>query len=67
MNVNELKSLNPIKLFYMVLAVVAILIYISWGISFGVWWDSGLYSIVIIFLGFGITGTLLYSKKNEIV
>ena len=51
--------------FYAFLIVLGILMYVGWGIYFGSWdllapQNIGVYSIVVILIGFGITGVLLY-------
>lgn len=54
--------------FYAFLIVLGILMYLGWGIYFGSWdllapQNIGVYSIVVILIGFGITGVLLYSRR----
>lgn len=54
--------------FYAFLIVLGILMYVGWGLYFGTWdllapENIGVYSIVIILLGFGITGVLLYTRS----
>lgn len=54
--------------FYLLLIVLGIFMYIGWGIAFGTWdllapENVGVYSIVVILLGFGITGVLLYTRR----
>jgi hypothetical protein len=54
--------------FYAFLVVLGILMYVGWGMFFGTWdllapENVGVYSIVIILLGFGITGVLLYTRS----
>lgn len=54
--------------FYAFLIVLGILMYVGWGIYYGTWnllepESVGVYSIVVILLGFGITGILLYSRR----
>jgi hypothetical protein len=54
--------------FYAVLIVLGLFMYIGWGIFFGTWdllapENVGVYSIVVILLGFGITGVLLYTRR----
>ena len=50
--------------FYYMLIPLALLFWIGWGLKFGVWWDIGLYSILIIMLGFGLIGGLIVYKKD---
>ena len=54
--------------FYAFLIVLGIFMYIGWGIYFGTWnllapESVGVYSIVIILIGFGIAGLLLYTRR----
>ncbi|MFQ5885183.1 MAG: hypothetical protein ACE5IO_08810 [Thermoplasmata archaeon] len=54
--------------FYAFLIVLGIFMYVGWGIYYGTWnllepESVGVYSIVVILLGFGITGILLYSRR----
>jgi type VI protein secretion system component VasF len=41
------------------LIVLAVVLYIWWGVSFGVWIDNGLYAIVITLALFGLAGMWL--------
>ncbi|MEE9224103.1 MAG: hypothetical protein V3U51_05080 [Thermoplasmata archaeon] len=54
--------------FYAFLIVLGILMYLGWGMFFGSWdllapENIGVYSIVVILIGFGITGVLLYMRS----
>lgn len=54
--------------FYAFLIVLGLLMYVGWGMYFGSWdllapQNIGVYSIVVILIGFGITGVLLYSRR----
>ncbi len=54
--------------FFALLIVLGVLMYLGWGVYFGTWnllapESLGVYSIVVILLGFGITGVLLYSRR----
>ena len=53
------------KGFYYSLLPLALLFWIGWGLKFGVWWDIGIYSVLVVLLGFGlIGGFVVYGKKN---
>jgi hypothetical protein len=41
------------------LVVLAIVFYLWWGLSFGVWIDNGVYAVVIVLLLFGLAGMWL--------
>jgi hypothetical protein len=54
--------------FYGFLIVLGIFMYVGWGMFFGTWdllapQNVGVYSIVAILIGFGITGVLLYTRR----
>tara|TARA_B100001250_G_scaffold17497_1_gene15187 strand:- start:320 stop:520 length:201 start_codon:yes stop_codon:yes gene_type:complete len=51
--------------FYYSLIPIALLFWIGWGLKFGVWWDIGIYSVLIVLLGFGLIGGLLVYKKDN--
>lgn len=55
--------------FYAFLIVLGIIMYVGWGMFFGTWdllapENVGVYSIVVILIGFGITGVLLYTRSQ---
>ncbi|MCI4322944.1 MAG: hypothetical protein L3K03_02810 [Thermoplasmata archaeon] len=45
------------------LTILAILFYLWWGLSFGVWIDNGVYAVVITLLLFGVAGMWLVSPN----
>jgi CHASE2 domain-containing sensor protein len=56
--------------FYVGLILVGISFYIGWGLFFQTWnlFDpeaAGVYAVLIVLVGFGIVGTLLYSMKED--
>ncbi len=56
--------------FYLSLILVGILFYIGWGLFFGTWnlfepENVGVYAVAVVLIGFGIVGTLLYSRKPD--
>jgi hypothetical protein len=42
------------------LIVLAVVFYLWWGLSFGVWVDNGVYAVVITLLLFGLAGLWLF-------
>jgi len=53
--------------FYIFLLILGIMMYVGWGIYYGSWnilaaENIGVYAIVVIMVGFGIAGILLYSR-----
>tara|TARA_B100000953_G_C17967658_1_gene405111 strand:- start:452 stop:655 length:204 start_codon:yes stop_codon:yes gene_type:complete len=52
--------------FYYFLIPIAFLFWIGWGLKFGVWWDIGIYSVLVVLLGFGLIGSfVVYRKENN--
>lgn len=51
--------------FCALMLIVGIMMVLVWGLVFGIWWDIGLYSVVLMFIGFGSIGTLLYSMPES--
>jgi undecaprenyl pyrophosphate phosphatase UppP len=41
------------------LIVIAVVFYLWWGFTFGVWIDNGLYAVVIVLVLFGVAGMWL--------
>jgi hypothetical protein len=41
------------------LVVLAVMFYVGWGLSFGVWIDNGVYAVTITLLLFGLAGMWL--------
>ena len=50
--------------FYYSLIILAGLFWLLWGLKFGVWWDIGLYAVLVVMLGFGLIGGFVYGKQN---
>lgn len=65
---NQMLSSRKIAFgFYAFLFILGIIMYLGWSIYFGSWnlfepQNIGVYSIVIILVGFGLVGMLLYYK-----
>jgi len=51
--------------FYYFLIPLALLFWIGWGLKFGVWWDIGIYSVVVVLLGFGLIGGFIVYRKEK--
>ena len=49
--------------FYYSLIALAFAFWIGWGITFGVWWDIGLYAVLVVVLGFGLIGGFIYGRN----
>ena len=56
--------------FYLLLVLSGLAFYLGWGIYFGSWnlfarENIGVFAIVVLMLGFGGTGLLLYGKPDQ--
>jgi uncharacterized ion transporter superfamily protein YfcC len=56
---------NIVRGFCLLLIMVGLILFLVWGLIFNIWWDVGLYSVLILFFGFGIVGFFLYSMKES--
>lgn len=50
--------------FYVILLIVGLSLYWAWAYLYNAWTDIGLFSIVILLIGFGVIGTALYSRRT---
>ena len=53
------------RIFYTILFVLGVVLFVGWGLMYGVWLDVGLYAICAVIIGFGITGMYLYSQIEK--
>jgi|TARA_B100001996_G_scaffold6735_1_gene5681 hypothetical protein len=51
--------------FYYLLLPLALLFWVGWGLKFGVWWDIGIYSVLVVLLGFGLIGGFVVYGKTK--
>jgi len=58
--VESIRKVNPARAFYLLLLVSGVILYLLWSIIYNAWLDIGLYSVVILLIGFGLVGYLLY-------
>lgn len=56
---------NIVRGFCVLLIMTGLILQLVWGLVFGIWWDVGLYTVLLMFYGFGIVGFLLYSMKES--
>lgn len=56
---------NVVRGFCALLVMTALILQLVWGLVFGIWWDVGLYTVLLLLYGFGIVGFLLYSMKES--
>ena len=50
--------------FYYSLIILAGIFWLLWGLKFGVWWDIGLYAVLVVMIGFGLIGGFVYGKQS---
>ena len=51
--------------FYYLLIPLALLFWIGWGLTYGVWWNIGIYSVLVVLLGFGLIGGFVVYGKTK--
>ncbi|MEF8879249.1 MAG: hypothetical protein V5A64_02500 [Candidatus Thermoplasmatota archaeon] len=62
----KLKNFNFYSIVSLLMLILGILFYIQWGTRYGIWYDIGIYSVVIIFVLAGIIGFILsLTPKQE--
>jgi hypothetical protein len=57
---NAHPKVNYVRMGYIVLMVTGILVYLVWGAIYNAFFDMGLYSVVVLMVGFGLCGYILY-------
>jgi len=61
----NLKNFNFYTILSILFLLAGLLFYIYWGTRYGVWYDIGIYSIVIVLVIAGIIGILLTLMEKE--
>jgi len=51
--------------FYYLLIPLALLFWIGWGLTYRVWWNIGIYSVLVVLLGFGLIGGFVVYGKTK--
>lgn len=51
--------------FCLLLLASGIILLLTWGLIYGIWWDIGLYTILLLLIVGGGIGTLLYSMPES--
>ena len=65
MNLENLPDQQKITAgFYYFLIPLALAFWISWGLFHGVWFDIGLYAVLVVMVGFGLIGGFVYGKAK---
>jgi len=63
-----LKNINAYTIATLIILIVGLLFYVSWGLRYNVWADIGIYSITIILVLGGLFGAILsltFDKTEE--
>jgi hypothetical protein len=55
----SMKNINAYTIFALIVLIAGVLLYISWGLRYGVWVDIGIYSITILLVLGGLIGAIL--------
>ena len=55
---------NIVRGFCVLLIMTGLILFLVWGLAFGIWWDVGLYTVLLMFIGFGTIGFILYSMPE---
>lgn len=63
-NLMEMPLFIP-KVFYMLLFAFGIGFYFVWNALYGAWTDLAVYTVTVICVGLGLTGTLLYTARER--
>ena len=61
----NIKNFNFYTILSILVLLAGIFLYIDWGIKYDVWYDLGIYSLVIVFIIAGIIGFILSLMKKE--
>jgi hypothetical protein len=63
-----LKNINAYTIATLIILIIGLLFYVSWGLRYNVWADMGIYSITIILVLGGLFGAILsltFDKSEE--
>jgi len=55
---------NIVRGFCALLIMTGLILFLVWGLVFGIWYDVGLYTVLLMLFGFGIIGFILYSMPE---
>ena len=61
----DIKDMNEWTIISLLLLLAGIIFYIYWGLTYGVWMDIGIYSVVIVLVVSGICGFFLSIMKQK--
>jgi len=55
----SMKNINAYTIVALIVLIAGLLLYITWGLRYGVWADIGIYSITIVLVLGGLLGAIL--------
>jgi len=61
----NIKNFNIFTVVSILSLLAGLLLWISWGIRYNIWYDIGIYSITIVFVIAGIIGIILSLMEKE--
>ena len=61
----NIRNFNGWTILSILFIIAGLAFYIWWGLNYGVWMDSGIYSITIVFVLGGFFGLLLSLSKEK--
>ncbi len=64
----SLKNINAYTIIALIILIAGLLLYITWGLRYNVWYDVGIYSIAIVLILGGLFGAILsltFEKTEE--
>jgi hypothetical protein len=64
----SLKNINAYTIMALIVLIAGILLYITWGLRYNVWYDVGIYAITIVLVLGGLLGMVLsltFEKTTE--
>jgi len=61
----SIKNINTYTIVSLIVLIAGLLLYISWGLRYGVWYDIGIYSITIVLVIGGLLGTILSLSQEK--
>jgi hypothetical protein len=61
----NVKNFNMYTIISILFILAGLLLWISWGIIYGIWYDIGIYSITIVLVLPGTIGTIISLMEKE--
>lgn len=53
------------RIFGLILLILGLTFYVGWSVMYNTWTDSGLYSVTVMFVVFGLLSILLGNEKSK--